>query len=141
MTYGVPNKTYLQDVECAVQNTNISYHIFTNRLNNDELAEMRLLSDIVINTQVTDAFSSSLIEHIYAGGILMAGDWLPYSVLTDVGISYIPINFLNLKDELIHVIQNIKTEKQRMAQNIEKAMYFSSWKYKEKSLRNIFSKM
>lgn len=141
MTYGVPNKTYLQDVEYAVQNTNISYHIFTNRLNNDELAEMRLLSDIVINTQVTDAFSSSLIEHIYAGGILMAGDWLPYSVLTDVGISYIPINFLNLKDELIHVIQNIKTEKQRMAQNIEKAMYFSSWKYKEKSLRNIFSKM
>lgn len=138
MTYGLPNSEYLEEVKLCAYNTDIPYHVFTERLNEDELAELRMRSDVVVNIQITDAFSSSLIEHIYAGSILIAGEWLPYSILLDAGIHYHSASIANLGDVLKSVINNNVRERITLKQNIEKARLLSSWQYKTVQLKTIF---
>lgn len=45
---------------------------------NDQIARLRLISDIMIQLQDTDSLSSSMLEYLYADNIIITGAWLPY---------------------------------------------------------------
>ena len=138
MTYGIPDSNYLNDIKSDIDKLDIPYRIFTNRLNDDELAELRIRSNIVVNIQITDALSSSLIEHIYAGSILIAGDWLPYSILTDAGIQYTSTSLESLDKVIFSVVNNIKEEFEKCSNNIKNAYLLSSWSNVSHKLRDLF---
>ena len=138
MTYGISDRNYINEIKTQLDELNISYNIFINKLNEDELAELRLRSNIVINVQITDAFSSSLIEHIYAGSILISGNWLPYSILTDAGIRYIPTSLELLNEMILLTLTNLEYEQERCSDNIKNAYNLSSWSNVSSKLSNIF---
>lgn len=45
---------------------------------NDIIAQLRMISNIMIQLQDTDSLSSSMLEYLYADNIIVTGAWLPY---------------------------------------------------------------
>jgi hypothetical protein len=139
MTYGVPNAEYIGKLKTNLNRLNIPYYIFTKRLSENELADLRLMSDIALNIQITDAFSSSLVEHIYAGSTLVVGKWLPYSVFSKYGIRYIAIE----ESEISNTIQKLCESDNSNVNfaNISAAEQMSSWRITGIKLNRLFIKL
>lgn len=139
MTYGVPNVEYIESLKNNLRSLDIPYYIFTKRLTEYELADLRLMSDIAINIQITDAFSSSLVEHIYAGSTLVVGKWLPYSIFSKYGIRYISIE----ESEISKIIKKLSEEDNSNVNsaNISGAKQMSSWRITGDKLNKLFTKL
>lgn len=60
---------------------NISYVILDKFYDFEEVAKLRILTDILINVQPSDQFSGSMQETLYGGGYILTGNWLPYQTL------------------------------------------------------------
>ena len=73
----------------------------------DQVAVLRLATDVYINAQTTDAFSASIQEYLYAGALLLNPVWLKYEELKDWGVYYQEYQqFSDLPDLLEKVIQD-----------------------------------
>ena len=138
MTYGAANNNYINNIENELINTGIPFKMFRERLSDYDLAKLRLQTDIVVNVQVTDALASSLIEHLYAGGILIAGEWLPYSIFTDNGIQYIKTSLEDLSANLESAINGIEELKEVKVHNRKGAKIIASWSTRSKALKELF---
>ncbi len=46
----------------------------------------------MIQLQATDSFSSSMRETLYAGNIVITGDWLPYGTLDEKGVFMLKVS-------------------------------------------------
>ncbi|WP_069083103.1 hypothetical protein [Pseudomonas sp. TCU-HL1] len=76
-------KSTLRDLlaECEIA----EYTILSEFYGFSDIARLRCVTDILINVQVSDQFSGSMQETLYAGGVVVAGDWLPYQELLSFG--------------------------------------------------------
>lgn len=141
MTYGIPSEDYLNDVKVKLDLSSVPYHIFTKRLSDIDLAKLRLQTDIVINIQVSDSFSSSLAEHLYAGNVLVAGDWLPYSFLEKKSILFYRESLEKMRDCILRLVESIDEEKRKCNNNIAILERMSSWKCVSLNLKKLFKKL
>jgi hypothetical protein len=73
----------------------------------EQIARLRLATDIYINAQTTDAFSASVQEYLYAGALLLNPVWLKYDELNDWNAYYQEYQqFSDLPNLIEKVIQN-----------------------------------
>ena len=126
MTYGA-NPSYIHQIDEELKKGNYSYDILAARLTNKQLFDLRRLANIVINIQVTDAFSGSIQEHIFCENVMLLGDWLPYDVMKDAGIFYLTTSLEKLSSSFQDVLDNYDYYKNRCSKN-KKIMYeLTSW--------------
>lgn len=140
MTYGIETG-YLDKLEKSLKGTGLSYKFILKRLSLKDLLTLRLKSDIVINIQVTDAFSASLQEHIMSGNIMILGDWLPYSILDDNKVFTVKTSLESLTYKLNEVINNISKYKKESLKNREKMYNISSWIYLRKKWADMYKSL
>lgn len=90
MTYP-ENKKYIELVKEKIAETNVLYTILDEKLPEEKVCYIRMISDIVVNIQITDSLSGSLQEHAFAGAKMIIGEWLKYKSFEDknVDIEYI----------------------------------------------------
>ena len=84
LTYG-GKKKYTDEVKKAAEK--YPCVVFDSFMESDDVAKLRVASDIYINAQVTDALSTSMLEHIYSGSKVLVGSWLSYPELKEWGIN------------------------------------------------------
>lgn len=106
----------------------LPYTLLDRRLTDSQITELRMISNIVINIQITDSFSASLQEHMMAGSVMIVGDWLPYKVFDDAGIFLIKTTLEGLKDKIEEVMTHYDMYKEKSATNKENVYNLSSWK-------------
>ena len=140
MTYG-GDEYYIKRIKDCVCNLSVPYQIISRSLSMKEVLTLRILSGIVLNIQESDAFSASLQEHIMAGGILIAGDWLPYSILEANDIKYIKTSLSELKEKIEGCILHFEEFQEQCAGNREKMYRLSSWKYVIKDWTAIYREL
>jgi hypothetical protein len=99
------------------------------RLTDTELAKTKIVSDITINLQTTDAMASSVKEAFASFNVVIIGDWLPYDVYKDLGIYFISCGLDKLEEQFLKVMQNMAEEKKKCIYNKQKTLEFASWKY------------
>lgn len=117
ITYG-GSKKYKEEVKQALEETGFDYVVYEDFLKDDEIAYLRKATDLMIQIPVTDAFSGSLQEHLFAQNIVIAGSWLPYKSLRDKGIYFETIDNVNeLKGKLIFVLQNFAELKNKIVES------------------------
>lgn len=107
MTYGVKNEKYLAQVERAAEQTGCRYVILKKFLYKDEVAELRLICDVLIHAQTTDAYAGSIMESLYAGAVVMNASWLRYKDLPDC--EHRVVEFASIEEipeKLAEVIRN-----------------------------------
>lgn len=140
VTYGLTSANR-NSIISQLQTMDIPYSFLENRLSDYDLAKLRLESDIVVNIQTTDSLSASLIQHLYAGSILLAGDWLPYDIYDEYSLVYYPIKEKNLTNKLEDVICNITTYKDQIKDNYLKIRKFATWEAVEDKQANIYNNL
>ena len=125
-TYGL-SSSYAEEIENVLKSMAIDYCIIKNRLSEHEIAKLRLETDVVINMQTSDSLSSSLLEHLFAGNVLLLGEWLPTDTYNNYDIYYHTVNEDNLTKKMSYVVQNLSAEKERSQGNYEKIKSFATW--------------
>jgi hypothetical protein len=76
-------------------------------MTDEAIAYLRKATNILIQTQKTDAFSGSTQEHLFAQSVVITGEWLPYQSLKEKDIYFETIDSMtSLSKKLSDVIDN-----------------------------------
>ena len=127
-TYGGDNH-YKNEISCALNQGHISYTILDKHLSDEQMVELRRISHITVNIQITDSFSASIQEHFMAGSVQIIGDWLPYDVFYNQGLYALKTSIERLKEAITEVINNY-SQYLALCKNNQNIIYrFSAWSY------------
>ncbi len=137
LTYGL-TPGYRAELVSTLEGLGIPYSLFEERLSPEDLARLRLETDIAVNVQTTDTLCASLIQHLYAGGVLLAGDWLPYSIFPDTGVYYRPVSLAGLAEALRETIADHEAYAQRCRGNRDRLATWASWAAASGQLHQIY---
>ncbi|NYI50814.1 glycosyltransferase family protein [Macellibacteroides fermentans] len=108
----------------------IKYIIYDYFMGEDEIPVLRRLTDIFIHPQTTDALSNAMIEHIYAGSVVLNGKWLNYQILDDNEVHYIKYKALTELPEVIQdTLRDLEMHKYLAEKNCSIVRTFTSWQY------------
>ncbi len=130
LTYGVDESgvDYINLIKEKLENVGIKNLCIENRLTDEEIAEIRIISDITVNMQTTDALASSIKEAMVAGDIMLVSEWLPYEIYKNLEVFYLTTSFENLYEDLRYILDNFSELRERSKANREKILNFASWK-------------
>ncbi len=138
MTYGNFTKEYMKEVLIALDNAKISYTLFDKFLSLDELAKSKVNSDIMIQMNKSDGFSTSVREALYADNILISAVWLPYSILRLENKFFYETDFTKLSETVTFIIDNYEMIKQNLKGNSSKAKKITAFSQIFQPWINIF---
>lgn len=118
MTYGVPNQSYLDNLTTRADTLGCSYVVLREFMNETTTAKLRSICDIMLHAQLTDAFSASLCESLYAGAVILNGSWLVYNDLPDCHQRFVEYDSMEeIPQKLSDVIHNYADYKEKASQN------------------------
>lgn len=128
MTYPQDCDEYINFVDGSLKGTGLEHVILKDFMDFQDMAEYALISDIMIHVQTTDQLSSSMLEEMYAGSIVIAGSWLPYKALHKMGIYFLDVDTISdVTAVLEDVVANIEAYKEKCKGNRELIWKHSSW--------------
>lgn len=128
MTYPSGMSLYIEKVKKELEKNELNYVVLTEFMDFQKMAEYAIISDIMIHVQTTDQLSSTMLEEMYAGSIVIAGAWLPYRSLHEKGMYFIDVN--DIEDVTIvvkDVIDNFDEYREKCKVNKELVWNHSSW--------------
>lgn len=106
ITYG-GSKNYILSIKEKLESSGLNYLLIEDYLSDEEVSLLRLITDIFIQVQKTDALSGSMREHLFAQNVVITGKWLPYGSLLNDGIYFETINNLDeLGETIVDTIEN-----------------------------------
>lgn len=127
MTYGT-NPAYRDRLRKTVSTLPFNHTTIERFLSTEEVAHLRKATDILIQVQKSDSLSASTLEHLFAGNLLITGDWLPYRDLEHAGIYFRKIsNPLETGNELVTCLDHLESETEKSNGNSEIIYRLSSW--------------
>ena len=122
------NREYFLKVKDLLDKTNLNYKILTDFLSDYKVAQLRKVSDIMINLQISDQLSGSMQESLYTGNIIITGDWLPYKILEEKGIFMLKISSVGeVGEKLLYSVNNLRNLKESCKGNGQIIWNISSW--------------
>lgn len=117
----------------------IPYRVYRNFMNPNEVARFRSISDVFIHAQISDALSSAMLENLYAGCIVLNGEWLRYKVFEKEKISYVTFrDFKDLSKQLETVLSNYEEFRAISQKNREKVYLIASWNIWQEKWLNLY---
>lgn len=126
--FGISNNDYYR-LKTSLESANIDFLIFNDFMDEDTVSRFRVATDIFIHPQTSDALSCAMLEHLYAGSIVINGEWLKYSTLDNSGIYYVRFkNFDHLPIVFDKVISEFDMCHASTIENQELIARISSWK-------------
>ncbi|HCY74472.1 MAG TPA: hypothetical protein DHV28_00995 [Ignavibacteriales bacterium] len=129
MTYGNFSKDYLEEVKLKLDQTKISYTLFEKFLSLEELIKLRVISDIMIMMNNSDALSASVNEALYAENLLISAVWLPYSPFRLAKIYFYETDFLKLGETVSFAVDNFEKIKIDLAKNPARVKSVGAFNY------------
>jgi glycosyltransferase involved in cell wall biosynthesis len=129
MTYSNDDKVYIEQVRNYAEKKELDYVILDSFLSEEEWSAYIQSTDVFIHMQVSDAFSSSISEHLMLGHILINGSWLPYKDLDDNEVFYISSDFDSLDDKLSDALSNYDVLRPKLLSNRDKVVKMKSLNY------------
>lgn len=128
MTYGDTSGEYTEEIRKLLDDSLFEYRLFSDFMEYYELAEYITISDIMIHVQTTDALSTTMLEHMYSGSVVIAGSWLPYQSLRDRGIEFLSVDSIDDLDVVLKdVINRLDEYKNKCQKNKNIIEEMSGW--------------
>lgn len=78
VTYGAQNN--LQDLYSRLITSGLSFSFVNRMLSDQQVARLRLTTDLLINLQDTDQLSGAMQESLYCSSEVITAEWLPYEL-------------------------------------------------------------
>ena len=128
MTYPAGQDAYIEKVREKLDRSGLGYLILTEFMDFEEMAEYAMASDVMLHVQTTDQLSSTMLEEMYAGSITIAGEWLPYRSLREMGMFFLDAKSVSdIGTVLEQVVINRVEYKEKSKANKEIIWKNSSW--------------
>lgn len=128
MAYPQGCDEYINFIDSSLKETGLEYVILKDFMDFQGMAEYALISDIMIHVQITDQLSSSMLEEMYAGSIVIAGSWLPYKSLHKMGVYFLDVDSISdVTAVLEDAVANIEVYKEKCKGNRDLIWKYSSW--------------
>lgn len=128
MTYLQQQSGYIDGIAKRLDGTRLDYVILMEYMDFQSMAEYALISDVMIHVQTTDQLSSTMLEEMYAGSLVIAGGWLPYQSLHKMGIYFLDVDTIpDVTAVLEDVVTNIDAYREKCKGNAELVWQHSSW--------------
>ncbi len=106
----------------------------------EQVSKLRVITDVFINPQVSDALSNAMLESLYTGALVLNGSWLKYSILDESGIVYYKYDSIEaLGKALCSIIDCYESKKKETLFNKKKVYEISSWEYLRKKWLQLYS--
>lgn len=123
---------YMEQIKSALKENILKSCIIARPLSLEEIAPMRIATDIFLHAQISDAFASSIRECIYAGGLLINPTWINYYEYDRLGIEYIKYDSF---DEIPDIVTKIFIEGVQidLKKNSELIYQNFSWEFLKKN--------
>ncbi|MDD2224787.1 MAG: hypothetical protein PHP97_01345 [Candidatus Shapirobacteria bacterium] len=142
MTYGGSLKRvfFIQEL-ISKKIPKLNTKIIKNYQNIDDVAQLRLITDIQINIRKTDQLSGVMLENMYVGGVIINGSWLPYNNLSKKNIYYEKISQTkHLHKKIETVINNIENYKNKTTNNHTTIKKLYHWNTTSKLWYTLYNK-
>lgn len=128
MTYPKGQDAYIRKVKERLAESGLMWVVLTDFMDYQNMAEYARISDIMLHVQTTDQLSSTMLEEMYAESIVVAGNWLPYRSLHEMGLYFLDVTAIeDIPDLLKDVVVNISEYKHRCKGNPDIIWNHSSW--------------
>ena len=141
LTYHRNDEKYIADLKNRLNEKQINHICYDDFLSEKDLARIRISSDIYITIPKSDAASSSLLEYLLAGNVVLAGDWLPYKYHSDLGLYFHTSSLKNLPNKIRDIIINFNKYKNDTMKNKQIVLNNCSWSYRIKGWEYIFNSL
>lgn len=138
LTYG-GNKDYFGQITDKLNSLSYNVKVFTGFLSNYDVAVIRKATDYFINLQITDQLSGSMLEHIYAGNVIITGSWLPYNILNELGVEIVKIDEVGQIGEKVYELIQSEEHFKNEPKNSKKIYQFSYWGNCIKEWNNLYA--
>ncbi|MFA7290190.1 MAG: glycosyltransferase [Melioribacteraceae bacterium] len=122
------NEEYIRNLKKRLAESGLKYLVLEDYLTDQEVIEIRIISDIYITIPKSDHASSSFVEYLMANNIVVAGDWLPYKMHYDMGLYFESTSIFNLPTKLSDVIRDLPAYKLKVKENRDIVLNNFSWK-------------
>ena len=120
---------YISLLKNELYQSGLDYLLFENYLSLEEVSVIRIVTDIFIQLQLTDALSGAMREHLFAKNTVITGCWLNYPQLTECGVKFITIQSVeDIASVLFSEIEEPTLLKNDKNKNREEVYRLSSWK-------------
>jgi len=127
LTYGGP-QNYKSSLKSWLDDSGLRYKLFSEFMPDRQIALIRKASDVFINVQVSDQFSGSMQEHLFAENVVITGDWLPYKTLDEKRVFMRKVSSVDdVGRELVHVVNNLDLLRKGCRENPGIIWELSSW--------------
>jgi glycosyltransferase involved in cell wall biosynthesis len=128
MTYGWEAKDTRAMVREKLKFSSFDFQVLEDFLPVESLQALRLAADVFIVIPSSDQLAASFLEHLAAGSVVIAGSWLPYRHLMELGIYYIMIETPDdLAGALQDVLDNLEKHKNKSKANREIVLKMTKW--------------
>ena len=98
------SESYKDSIIKCLNESSFQSKLITDYYSGTDLIKLRMCCDILLNLQPTDALSSSMLECLACGSIVIKGDWLQYDELEERGVNIVSIPKINCLNEIISEI-------------------------------------
>lgn len=127
LTYG-GTTSYIRKLSEALADSPFTYVLFNDYLSDEEVAWLRIVSDIMIQLQKKDQFSGSMQEYLFAENVVITGSWLPYDELKQAGVYFREEDDIEKTGDMLEeILEDLTHEKIRCLKNRDKIYSISSW--------------
>lgn len=129
MTYGYGNRReYIDKIKSLLIKKKLNFKILDDFLSDQDIAILRISTDILIQLQNHDQLSGAMQEHLFAGNIVITGAWLDYNIMKQNNIFFLEINQISeLEDLLPKLFEDTQVDFQKRNENSQKVWDLSSW--------------
>jgi hypothetical protein len=119
---------YRRGVKERAISLGLDHTVLEHRLTDEQVAMLRSVTDVFIQVQRTDQLSASMLEHLYAGSVVITGGWLPYGQLTQRGIRFWTTPSIEqLTSELIACLDQLPERRAAVEANRDLVRRLASW--------------
>jgi len=127
MTMG-GNAAYIAEVDGLLSRSGLAFRLITTLMSDEELARLRLATDIMVQVQPTDQLAGAMQEHLAAGSVVITGTWLPYGVLREAGVRFWTVpDVAGLGGALTAAVEELPERHRACAGNTGPIMELSAW--------------
>lgn len=112
------SEDYRSELEALTQDSLLECRLISDFLTGEELAALRMCADVMLNLQPTDSISTSMLETLEAGAIVVKGDWLVYPELEKRGAYLLSIPSMEALPSIIcDIAENLDGYREKTRQN------------------------
>jgi hypothetical protein len=142
MTYTGTSSSYVDSIRTMSAQWQLPVRILDQRLSPDDVARLRVATDVLIHLPISDQFSAAMCESLVAGAVLITGGWLPYRKLRAGGVRYHEVFEIGaISAKLADMLGRFQLERSQVQKNASIVRNMMSWQSLVPQWTNVYDEL